>query len=141
MKNRTLVTILLIVAAVLSLFGVMLEYSKKYEADMNVAVTSYITQDGPEAKMVKITVFDEETAVATYDIYEHRCETHVVKALTAPTEGLYGTRCVALDKLNQSMDRNVFKLFGAILMHNTKNDPIICNSGIYKIVTNINTIR
>lgn len=28
------------------------------------------------------------------------------------------------------MDRNVFKLFGAILMHNTKNDPIICNSGI-----------
>lgn len=100
MKKRTLVTILLIVGAVLSLFGVMLEYSKKYEADMNVAVTSYITQNGPEAKMVKITVFDEETAVATYDIYEHRCETHVVKALTAPTEGLYGTRCVALDELN-----------------------------------------
>lgn len=100
MKNRTLVAILLIVGAVLSLFGVMLEYSKKYETDMNVAVTSYITQDGPEAKMVKITVFDEETAVATYDIYEHRCETHVVKALTAPTEGLYGTRCVALDELD-----------------------------------------
>ena len=100
MKKRTLVTILLIVGAVLSLFGVMLEYSKKYETDMNVAVTSYITQDGPEAKMVKITILDEETAVATYDIYEHRCETHVVKALTAPTEGLYGTRCVALDKLN-----------------------------------------
>ena len=100
MENRTLVAILLIVGAVLSLFGVMLEYSKKYETDMNAAVTSYITQNGPEAKMVKITVFDEETAVATYDIYEHRCETHVVKALTAPTEGLYGTRCVALDELN-----------------------------------------
>ena len=100
MENRTLVAILLIVAAVLSLIGVMVERGKKYEADMNVAVTSYITQDGPEAKMVKITIFDEETAVATYDIYEHRCETHVVKALTAPTEGLYGTRCVALDKLN-----------------------------------------
>ena len=100
MKKRTLVTILLIVGAVLSLFGVMLEYSKKYEADMNVAVTSYITQNGPEAKMVKITVFDEETAVATYDIYEHRCETHVVKALTSPTEGLYGTRCVSLVELN-----------------------------------------
>ena len=100
MKNRTLVAILIIVAAVLSLIGVMVERGKKYEADMNVAVTSYITQNGPEAKMVKITIFDEETAVATYDIYEHRCETHVVKALTAPTEGLFGTRCVALDKLN-----------------------------------------
>ena len=100
MKNRTLVAILLIVAAVLSLIGVMVEHGKKYEADMNVAVTSYITQNGPEAKMVKITIFDEETAVATYDIYEHRCETHVVKALTAPTEGLFGTRCVTLDKLN-----------------------------------------
>ena len=100
MENRTLVAILLIVAAVLSLIGVMVERGKKYEADMNTAVTSYITQDGPEAKMVKITIFDEETAVATYDIYEHRCETHVVKALTAPTEGLFGTRCVALDKLN-----------------------------------------
>ena len=100
MKNRTLVAILLIVAAVLSLIGVMVERGKKYEADMNVAVTSYITQNGPEAKMVKITIFDEETAVATYDIYEHRCETHVVKALTTPTEGLFGTRCVALDKLN-----------------------------------------
>ena len=100
MKNRTLVAILIIVAAVLSLIGVMVERGKKYEADMNVAVTSYITQDGPEAKMVKITVFDEETAVATYDIYEHRCETHVVIALTAPTEGLFGTRCVALDELN-----------------------------------------
>ena len=100
MKNRTLVAILIIVAAVLSLFAVMVERGKKYEADMQVAVTSYITQDGPEAKMVKITVFDEETAVATYDIYEHRCETHVVKALTAPTEGLFGTRCVALDELN-----------------------------------------
>ncbi len=100
MENRTLVAILLIVAAVLSLIGVMVEHGKKYEADMNVAVTSYITQNGPEAKMVKITIFDEETAVATYDIYEHRCETHVVKALTAPTEGLFGTRCVALDKLN-----------------------------------------
>ncbi len=100
MENRTLVAILLIVAAVLSLIGVMVERGKKYEADMNVAVTSYITQNGPEAKMVKITIFDEETAVATYDIYEHRCETHVVKALTAPTEGLFGTRCVALDKLN-----------------------------------------
>lgn len=100
MENRTLVAILLIVAAVLSLIGVMVERGKKYEADMNVAVTSYITQNGPEAKMVKITIFDEETAVATYDIYEYRCETHVVKALTAPTEGLFGTRCVALDKLN-----------------------------------------
>lgn len=100
MENRTLVAILLIVAVVLSLIGVMVERGKKYEADMNVAVTSYITQNGPEAKMVKITIFDEETAVATYDIYEHRCETHVVKALTAPTEGLFGTRCVALDKLN-----------------------------------------
>ena len=100
MKNRTLVAILLIVAAVLSLIGVMVEHGKKYEADMNVAVTTYITQNGPEAKMVKITILDEETAVATYDIYEHRCETHVVKALTAPTEGLFGTRCVALDKLN-----------------------------------------
>ena len=100
MENRTLVAILLIVAAVLSLIGVMVERGKKYEADMNVAVTSYITQNGPEAKMVKITILDEETAVATYDIYEHRCETHVVKALTAPTEGLFGTRCVALDELN-----------------------------------------
>lgn len=100
MENRTLVAILLIVAAVLSLIGVMVERGKKYEADMNVAVTTYITQNGPEAKMVKITILDEETAVATYDIYEHRCETHVVKALTAPTEGLFGTRCVALDKLN-----------------------------------------
>ena len=100
MKNHTLVAILIIVAAVLSLFWALLESSKKYEADMNVAVTTYITQNGPEAKMVKITIFDEETAVATYDIYEHRCETHVVKALTAPTEGLFGTRCVALDKLN-----------------------------------------
>ena len=59
MKNRTLVAILLIVAAVLSLIWVMLESGKKYEADMNVAVTSYITQNGPEAKMVKITIFDE----------------------------------------------------------------------------------
>ena len=100
MENRTLVAILLIVAAVLSLIGVMVERGKKYEADMNVAVTSYITQNGSEAKMVKITILDEETAVATYDIYEHRCETHVVKALTAPTEGLFGTRCVALDELN-----------------------------------------
>ena len=100
MENRTLVAILLIVAAVLSLIGVMVERGKKYEADMNVAVTTYITQNGPEAKMVKITILDEGTAVATYDIYEHRCETHVVKALTAPTEGLFGTRCVALDKLN-----------------------------------------
>lgn len=100
MENRTLVAILLIVAAVLSLIGVMVERGKKYEADMNVAVTTYITQNGPEAKMVKITILDEETAVATYDIYEHRCETHVVKALTGPTEGLFGTRCVALDKLN-----------------------------------------
>ena len=85
MKNRTLVAILIIVAAVLSLFWALLESGKKYEADMNVAVTTYITQNGPEAKMVKITILDEETAVATYDIYEHRCETHVVKALTAPT--------------------------------------------------------
>ena len=100
MKNHTLVAILIIVAAVLSLFWALLEYGKKYETDMNVAVTSYITQDGPEAKMVKLTILDAETAVATYDIYEHRCETHVVKALTAPTEGLFGTRCVALDKLN-----------------------------------------
>ena len=59
MKNRTLVAILIIVAAVLSLIGVMVERGKKYEADMNVAVTSYITQNGPEAKMVKITIFDE----------------------------------------------------------------------------------
>jgi hypothetical protein len=100
MKNRTLVAILIIVAAVLSLFWALLGSGKKYEADMNVAVTTYITQNGPEAKMVKITILDEETAVATYDIYEHRCETHVVKALTAPTEGLFGTRCVALDELN-----------------------------------------
>ena len=94
MKNRTLVAILLIVAAVLSLIGVMVERGKKYEADMNVAVTSYITQNGPEAKMVKITVFDEEMAVATYTTADgQKCESHLVNLLSKPALGLFGTIC------------------------------------------------
>ena len=56
MKNRTLVAILIIVAAVLSLFWALLESGKKYEADMNVAVTTYITQNGHAKRKDRLVV-------------------------------------------------------------------------------------
>ncbi len=93
MENRGIVAILLVISAFLGFMGYMQEQTKQYNAAMNVAVTNYIKANGPEAKMVKITVHDKETAVATYDIYGQRCETHVVHALTKPTEGLFGTMC------------------------------------------------